>query len=415
MYAFDWIKQLRSRNAGPGTPTPGFANPVVLSLGLTSLLTDVSSEMVNSLLPAYLVLHLRLSPLEFGVVDGLYNGLSIALFSLAAGYVADRTWRHKDVALVGYSLSGLCKLLLLAAGSVYGWILLAIGLDRLGKGIRAAPRDALISLNTPAVSLASAFGVHRAMDACGAMLGPILAFLLLALLPGAFDAVWVSSLAFAMLGVSALWLFVPRSAPTSDMILRETANVPRLGSRRFRMIVTCGALLGLVSISDGFLYLLLQQKSATAVGYFPLFYVLTALGYMVFSIPVAKLADRAGRFKVFLAGYGVLFSLYAVLYFQAHIGAGVLVGCLALLALYYAATEGILIALASEVIPAARRTAGIAVVATGVGLGKLVSSISFGALWQGIGFATSVLIFGAGMVAALLVTWLLLRDSRRES
>lgn len=389
-------------------------SPVVLSLGLTSLLTDISSEMVNSLLPAYVVLHLHLSPLQFGVIDGLYNGFAIALLSLVAGYIADRTARQKEVALTGYALSGVCKLLLLAVGTTYAWILLVVGVDRLGKGIRAAPRDALISLSTPGRSFASAFSVHRAMDACGSLLGPIVAFLLLAALPGQFDAVWVTSFAFAMLGVAALWLFVPKSVPVAADASPAAPRWQGLGSRRFMVLAGCGALLALTSISDGFVYLMLQQKSAVLVGYFPLFYVMTAAGYMVFAIPAGRLADRTSRPAVFVAGYLMLIVLYTLLYFQEHIGTGVLIAGLALLGLYYAATEGILMALASAVIPPARRTAGIAIVATGVGAGKLVSSITFGALWQNIGIAKSVLVFGAAMAIALLVTAILLRSTADE-
>jgi len=390
-------------------------SPVVLSLGLTSLLTDVSSEMVNSLLPAYVVLDLHLSPLQFGVIDGLYNGFAIALLSLLAGFIADRTSRQKEVALAGYSLSGACKLLLLAVGTTYSWILLVVGLDRLGKGIRAAPRDALISLNTPASSFASAFSVHRAMDACGSLLGPIIAFLLLAALPGAFDTVWVASFAFAVLGVAALWLVVPKSADAALASARTAAAWSGLRSRRFMVLAGCGALLAMTSISDGFVYLMLQQKTGTGIGYFPLFYVMTAAGYMLFSIPAGRLADRTSRAAVFLGGYLMLIALYSVLGFKAEIGTGLMFVCLAFLGLFYAATEGILMALCSAVIPPERRTAGIAIVATGVGVGKLVSSISFGALWQSAGVTTSVLVFGAAMGIALLVTWMLLRATEHES
>jgi MFS family permease len=412
MYPQEWIQWINLKKARRSITRPAIASPVVLSLGLTSLLTDISSEMVNSLLPAYLVLHLHLSPLQFGVVDGLYNGFAAALCSLAAGYIADRSWRHRNVALVGYGLSCVCKLLLLAAGAVYGWILIAIGLDRLGKGIRTAPRDALISLAVPAESLAMSFGVHRAMDACGALLGPIFAFVLLAVLPGAFDAVWVTSFAFAALGVAALWLFVPASATRSAGAEDPPARAePGLASSaRFRAIAICAAMLGVTSISDGFVYLLLQQKSAMAVGYFPLFYVLTAFGFMVFAIPVGWLADRVSRFAVFLGGYAVLTLVYAMLYLQTDVGVGGLMACLSLLALHYAATQGILMAMASEVTPSGRRAIGMAIIATGAGLGKLVSSIAFGAMWQGLGAATSVLLFGLGMIIALFVTWVLLRS-----
>lgn len=414
MYPLEWIERLKLGRSAPGSPAM-VISPVVLSLGLTSLLTDVSSEMVNSLLPAYVVLHLHLSPLQFGVIDGLYNGFAIALLSLLAGFIADRTSRQKEVALAGYSLSGACKLLLLAVGTTYSWILLVVGLDRLGKGIRAAPRDALISLNTPASSFASAFSVHRAMDACGSLLGPIIAFLLLAALPGAFDTVWVASFAFAVLGVAALWLFVPKSADAALASARKATAWSGLRSRRFMVLAGCGALLAMTSISDGFVYLMLQQKTGTGIGYFPLFYVMTAAGYMVFSIPAGRLADRTSRAAVFLGGYLMLIALYAVLGFKAEIGIGLMFACLALLGLFYAATEGILMALCSAVIPPERRTAGIAIVATGVGVGKLVSSITFGALWQSTGVTMSVLVFGAAMGIALLVTWMLLRATEHES
>jgi MFS family permease len=414
MYPLEWIERLKLGRSTPGSQAM-VISPVVLSLGLTSLLTDVSSEMVNSLLPAYVVLHLHLSPLQFGVIDGLYNGFAIALLSLVAGFIADRTSRQKEVALAGYSLSGVCKLLLLAVGTTYSWILVVVGLDRLGKGIRGAPRDALISLNTPASSLASAFSVHRAMDACGSLLGPIVAFLLLAALPGAFDTIWVASFAFAVLGVAALWLFVPKSADAALAPARAVAAWSGLRSRRFMVLAGCGALLAMTSISDGFVYLMLQQKTGMGIGYFPLFYVITATGYMLFSIPAGRLADRTSRGSVFLGGYLMLIALYAVLAFKAQISTGLMFACLALLGLYYAATEGILMALCSAVIPPERRTAGIAIVATGVAVGKLVSSITFGALWQSTGVATSVLVFGTAMGIALLVAWMLLRATEHES
>src|SRR5690606_18863565 len=128
------------------------------------------------------------------------------------------------------------------------------------------------------------------------------------------------------------------------------------------------------------------------------------------AIPVGWLADRVSKFAVFLAGYAVLTLVYAMLYLQADVGAGGLVVCLSLLALHYAATQGILMAMASEVIPSGRRAAGMAMVATGAGLGKLVSSIAFGAMWQSLGASISVLLFGAGMVFALMVTFALLRN-----
>ena len=156
MYRLEWIEQLKLRLAGrPSAKQVAQVNPVVWKLGWTSFLTDISAEMVNSALPVYLVLYLRLSPLEYGAIDGMYNGLSVALVGLAAAVWADRTGRLKYVAVAGYGTSAVCKLLLLAAGGVWSWLLAIVWLDRTGKGIRTAPRDAIISLASPPSQLAT--------------------------------------------------------------------------------------------------------------------------------------------------------------------------------------------------------------------------------------------------------------------
>jgi MFS family permease len=419
MYRIEWIERLKL-GGPPGSPgaTPVSVSPVVYSLGFTSLFTDISSEMVNSLLPAWLVLHLHMSPMQFGVIDGLYNGFAIALLSLAAGYLADRSARQKEVALAGYSLSGVCKLLLLAVGATWGWILLVVGLDRAGKGIRAAPRDALISLNTAPSAYAMAFSVHRAMDACGSLLGPITAFALLAWLPGAYDAVWVTSFFFAVIGVAVLWLFVPKAAPLVAAASAAAAALPAWSpwrSRRFLALTACGALLAGTTISDGFLYLLLQQKSETSAGFFPLFYVITAAAYMLLSIPAGRLADRTSRSRVFLGGYAVLVVLYLLLLSVDRVSTGELVGCLVLFGLYYAGTEGILMALISVEIPPARRTSGIAIVGTAIGMTKLLSSVAFGVLWQWIGIRGAVITFVLFLGLALAVSLALMRATDNDS
>src|SRR5215475_7055163 len=248
MYRLEWIER-RKLKAPASSPAYQVAkiSPVVWKLGWTSFLTDISSEMVNSALPVYLVIYLHQSPLQYGAIDGVYNGFAVVLVSLAAGLVADRSKRHKEVALAGYGLSAICKALLLASGGVWGWLMAITGLERLGKGIRTAPRDALISLNTPPNMMARAFAVHRALDAGGALLGPLVAFILLAQMPGAFDVLWVTSVLFAILGVAALWLYVPKPKeglfPQSFLdersISRQSLSV-LFSSPRFAALVGCG-------------------------------------------------------------------------------------------------------------------------------------------------------------------------------
>lgn len=197
-----------SRRAEAAVPS------TVLVLGVVSLITDISSEMVTAVLPLYLVAELGLSPLGFGVLDGVYNGVS-ALVRLVGGRLSDRRGGagHKAVAAVGYGLSALCKPLLLLVHSL-PLIGVVLAVDRTGKGLRTAPRDAMISLAAEPATRGRAFGVHRAMDTAGALCGPLVAFLLLRAAAEGYDAVFTVSFCVAVLGVVVLLLFVPgRTVP----------------------------------------------------------------------------------------------------------------------------------------------------------------------------------------------------------
>ncbi len=411
MYRLDWIETLKLRR-GEARP-PGRirdVNPTVWKLGFTSLFTDISAEMVNSLLPVYVVLHLHMSPLQFGAIDGIYNGVAIALLSLVAGFVADRTRRPKEVAFAGYAISAVSKLLLLL-GSAWSGIAGIIALDRTGKGARTAPRDAMISLCTPPQSLALAFAVHRGLDAGGALLGPVVAFLILARMPNAFDAVWITSFAFAVLGLAVLWLFVqnPANVAASPRIHVSWRKITGEG---FWKLAGVGGILSLMTLSDGFLYLLLQRRSGLAIGFFPLFYVVTACSYMLLSIPVGSVADRFGRRPVLLAGYFTVGLIYLFLLTTNASGISAGLICLFFLGLYYAATEGVLAAMASSIIPAEYRTTGLAILATVVSCGKFGSSFLFGWLWQTWGPQTALTILSLGLAGSLGIATYWLREPR---
>jgi MFS family permease len=411
VYSIDWIDKLKLRLASrPATPDLRQVDRVVWRLGFVSLLTDISAEMVNSALPLYLVLHLHLSPLQYGVIDGLYNGFAVAFLSLAAGFVADATGRHKAMALAGYSISACCKLLLLLTGGAWTWIALIVGIDRAGKGVRTAPRDAMISAVTPEPLLASAFAVHRALDAGGSLLGPVAAFLLLAWLPGAFDALWTASFLIALLGVAALALFVDGSAGTAPTSARFCWREVRglFSSSRYRSIAACGGLLALTTVSDGFLYLMLQKKCATPSGFLPLFYVITACAYMALSIPIGRVADRFGRRPVLLFGYALLATLYLLLMSVNTMNMAAQLAFLGMLGLYYASTEGVLSAMASAVIPLQVRGSGLALLVTTIAVAKMCSSLLFGWTMQTFGADVAAGAFAAALGSALIVTgaWL---------
>ncbi|MEU4191867.1 MFS transporter [Kribbella sp. NPDC026611] len=386
----------------------------VFALGAVSLVTDISSEMVTAVLPVYLMIGLHLSPAAYGVVDGTYTGAT-ALLRLVGGYVADRTHQRKFVAGLGYGLSAVAKLGLLAAGSAVGAIGAVIAVDRTGKGLRTAPRDALITLSTPPQLYGRAFGVHRMMDTVGAFAGPLVALAILGATAQAYDAVFVASFCIATFGVLLLVLFV---RDRRDEQPKKTAVEPSRLSDLLRMapvrrLVLAACLAGLVTIGDGFVYLLLQRREGLNLAWFPLLAVGTNLSYLLLAAPLGVLADKVGRLKVVIAGYLALLLVYLLLFGPLG-GWPLLVVVLALYGVFYASTDGVLMALAGPVLPESLRTTGLALIQTGQALSYLGSSVLFGVAWTVWGPASASRV-AAGLVAvAVVLVGVLLRGVGRK-
>ena len=376
----------------------------VFALGTVSLITDVSSEMVAAILPLYLVIGLQLSPAAYGLIDGVYTGAT-TLLRLAGGYLADRTSKRKAVAGFGYGLSAVAKLGLLAAGNSLTALGFVITADRAGKGLRTAPRDALITLSTPSGDLGRAFGVHRAMDGIGAFAGPLVAMAVLAASAQSFDAVFVTSFCVAAFGVLVLVLYV-RDRP-EPVRRKEPLKLSLLKDPAVRKIVLAASLLGLVTIGDGFVYLLLQKREGLAFGWFPLLAVGTSLVYLLLAAPLGALADRVGRLKVMLAGYGALTVVYLLLHGPLG-GWPLLVLVVLLYGVFYACTDGVLMALAGPVLPERLRTTGIALIQSGQALAYLGSSVLFGVAWQFWSPEAATRIAAGAVVCALIATAALL-------
>ncbi|AWT42874.1 MFS transporter [Streptomyces actuosus] len=416
-----------------GTPAPASADgavrhpagrrraavaPTVLALGTVSLITDVSSEMVTAVLPLYLVAGLGLSPLGFGLLDGVYNGFS-AVVRLAGGHLADRGGgRHKWVAGLGYGVSALCKPLLLLAHTLtpIGLILAA---DRTGKGLRTAPRDALISLSSPPESRGRAFGVHRAMDTAGALLGPLVAFWILRATVDGYDAVFTVSACVAVVGVLVLVLFVPggrSGAVTAAGRRRPTlrAALALLRTRDLRRITVCAVLLGLATVSDSFVYLLLQRRIGVPDRWFALLPLGTAAAFLLLAVGAGRLADRLGRWRVFLAGHVALLAAYGLLLTSWH-DTALPYAVLLLHGAFYAATDGVLMAAASDRVPEGLRSTGLAVVQTGQALARFACSLLFGAAWTVWGDRTALL--ASAVALAVCAAWcsLTLRPAREAT
>jgi len=409
------LLRARKRLLGREASGPKVSRTVVL-LGLTSLFTDISSEMVVTVLPLYLVYVGQFSPAAFGFVDGIQRGAA-ALVGLASGFAGDRLRRHKEVAGIGYGLSAIVKIGLATAGTALSAISALVLIDRIGKGIRTAPRDAMISMSTPPAQLGAAFGVHRALDTVGAMLGPLLAFGILAVAANAFTSVFVVSFCIALIGVGILVLLVPQpKAPRADAEVEQEAEpapakarrervsmrqaLVVIGVPRFRALLIAAGALALATASDAFVFLVLQEKLDLSLGLFPLLFVGMTSVYMLLAVPVGRIADRIGRGRVLLAGYALLLGVYGAL--LAPIGGPLLVAlALTLMGTYYAATDGVLAAFGSAIVPEAVRGSGLALLNTTTGLMKLLSSIAFGALWTLTSTNTAFIVFGAALLLAM--------------
>ncbi len=386
----------------------------VLFIGLTSMFTDVSSEMVNAILPLYLISQLRFSYLQFGFFNGIYLGMT-GLITIAGAVIADRWRRYKEVAGAGYALSAACKMGLYATRTAPVAATTVLFTDRVGKGVRTSPRDALISLSAEPRRHGIAFGVHRALDTAGAVAGPVVAYLILRNAPHAYDAVIVVSFLIALIALAVLVLFVQN---------RRDGHQPHRGAswravfallRRpdFRALTVIGTLLGLFTVADAFVYLTLANQPNFDDVYFPLLATGMALSYLVLAIPFGHGADRVGRSRVFLAGYVLLLGVYAFLMLPSLGGLGIVM-VLLLLGAFYACTDGVLAAMTSAAVPAEHRTSGLAVLTTATSVSFFVSSILFPQLVDWWGTTAALRAFAVALAAVIMLGAAVLRVRTRR-
>lgn len=368
----------------------------VIILGIVSFLTDISTEMVYPLIPLYLTTKLGASPAIVGLIEGVAESTA-ALLRVFSGYISDLIGKRKPLAILGYGSSTLGKVFLYLSHS-WGFVFVGRWIDRFGKGIRTAPRDALIADSADPSKRGRAFGLHRAMDTFGAVIGILLAYYFFTRFSGDYSKVFLYSLIPAFLGVLVLFFVRESKKITKQATSKPTLKWSLLDKRlKGFLIVTLIFTLGNSSNQ----FLLLRAKNlgfndATVL----ILYLTYNLVYMAFAYPAGRISDRIGRKKLIVAGYlfyGLVYLGFAMVKFSPYLW--VLFG---LYGIYIGLTEGVQKALISDIAPVEIRATLIGLHATIEGIGLLPASFVAGLLWNNIS-ASAPFYFGGlmGVISAV--------------
>jgi MFS family permease len=361
-------------------------------LGLASLLMDASSELIHSLLPVYMGTVLGVSMVTIGVVEGVAEATA-AVAKVFSGAISDRLGRRKRLVVLGYGLAAVTKPIFPLAQSI-GWVFGARFVDRIGKGIRGAPRDALVADLTPPSLRGAAYGLRQALDSVGAFLGPLLAVALMLWLAGDIRAVmW-----FAVLPAAAAVLLLMSCLREPDDRPRASARAPlrladarRLG-RDYWLVVALGAVFTLARFSEAFL-VLRAQDLGLALAYVPVVMIVMNVCYAAFAYPAGAAADRVGRRRLLVGGLALLVAADALLAF-AQTPAVAMAGS-ALWGVHMACTQGLFAKLVADAAPPTLRGTAFGVFNLVGGGALLLASVLAGALWSRFGPAATFLA-GAG-------------------
>ena len=381
----------------------------IWALGLVSLLMDVSSELIHSLLPVFMVTTLGTTVLVVGLIEGAAEATAL-IVKVFSGVLSDYWGRRKPLALLGYGMAAVSKPLF-ALASTSGLVLSARLIDRVGKGIRGAPRDALIADIVPPAIRGAAFGLRQSLDTVGAFLGPLLAIGLMLLWANDFRAVFWVAVIPALLSVGLL-VFAVHEPPQSagerrgNPITRDSLR--RLGGA-YWWVVAVGAVFTLARFSEAFLVLRAQQGGlATALT--PLVLIAMNLVYSVGAYPFGKLSDKMSHRALLAWGLAVLIAADALL--AASQAGPVLWGGIALWGLHMAMTQGLLSAMVAKAAPADLRGTAFGFFNLMSGLALLVASGLAGLLWDRWGAPVTFLAGAVFSAAALSVLALRPHDRR---
>lgn len=369
----------------------------VVALGFVAMFMDMSSELIHSLLPLFLVGSLGASVATVGLIEGVAEATA-SIARVFSGVLSDRIGKRKLLAVIGYGLSALTKPIFPLAGSA-GAVFGARFFDRVGKGIRTAPRDALVADITPPAIRGTAFGVRQALDTVGAFAGPLLAILLMAAYANDFRAVFWWAIVPAVLAMLFMIYGVQEPAGTKPSGQKgwpiKRADMARMSSA-YWWTVAIGAAFTLARFSEAFL-VLKGQQAGLPIALVPLVMVAMNLLYAIAATPAGALSDRIGRRAVLGMGLGVLMMADLVLAFLPGL-VGLFIG-VALWGLFMGLTQGLLSALVADTAPADLRGTAFGIFNLVTGVALLLASTLAGVLWERFGPART---FEAGAALAAL-------------
>jgi len=379
-------------------------------LGFVSLFMDISSELIHSLLPVFMVTSLGATALAVGIVEGIAESTAL-IVKVFSGAISDYFGKRKALAVFGYGLGAVSKPLFALALSV-NWVLAARFMDRIGKGIRGAPRDALVADLAPAEIRGAAFGLRQSLDTVGAFLGPLLAIGLMLLWAGDFRTVfWFASIP-AAIAVLLLVFGVEEPEPRAAGRLPAAAigwHSARELERAFWLVVLFGAVFTLARFSEAFLILRAQQQGLPD-SFAPLVLVIMNVVYAATAYPIGKLADRMSRFK--LLGAGLVLLVAADLVLALAQGLPAVAAGVALWGLHMGVTQGVLATMVAATAPAHLRGTAFGIFSLACGVAMFIASALAGLLWDTLGPAATFYA-GAGFSAAALASMGLVRAPAR--
>ena len=375
----------------------------VWALGLVSMFMDASSELVHSLLPVFMVSVLGASVAMVGVIEGVAEATA-AFAKVFSGAISDYFGKRKFFVVLGYGLAAFTKPIFPLAGSI-GWVFAARFFDRIGKGIRGAPRDALVADITPPDQRGAAYGLRQSLDSVGAFVGPLLAVAFMVWFANDIKAVLWVAVVPAFIAVALLIALVrephqvnPRAGPRLPISRVDARRLPR----RYWLIVLLGAVFTLARFSEAFL-VLRALDVGFSLRYVPAVMVAMNVVYAAAAYPAGALADRFSRRRLLIVGLAILIAADAVLA-AAVAPWPVLIGA-ALWGLHMALTQGLLSALVAEAAPADLRGTAFGIFNLFSGGALLLASVIAGSLWTAIGPSAT---FAAGAVFASLAAFGLL-------